>query len=110
MITPAVAIDGAFVSGSDPVLTVGLRNLDPATGQALTSFPGYGPVTAVFARLGTRVVNGPIYDQLGWTDMPGAHLTIEASVEIAPGRDGTARISVVLSGVGASCDASDAGT
>ena len=100
MVTPAVAIDGALVSGVDPTLEVQLENLDPATGMPLASFPGYGPVRAIFARLDRRLVNGPIFDQLGWTDMTGTHLRLRAHVR-GTGLDLTGEVEIVLGSAGA---------
>ena len=81
MVTPTVAIDGALVSAIDPTLVIELRNYDADTGERLVDFAGYGPLTAIFARLDGRLVNGPIFDQLGWTDMPGRHIRIQAHVD-----------------------------
>lgn len=81
MVTPAVAIDGALVSAIDPALVVSLSNYDADTGAQLTEFPGFGPVNAIFARLDARLVNGPIFDQLGWTDLSGQRVRIRAHVE-----------------------------
>ena len=79
MVTPAVAIDGHLVSATDPTLEISITNIDPATGMPM-SFPGYGPVRGIFARLDQRLVNGPIQDQLGWTDMAGQHVRLRAHV------------------------------
>ncbi len=100
MVTPAVAIDGALVSATDPALVVQLSNYDADTGEALASFPGYGPVSAIFARLDARLVNGPIFDQLDWTDIGGRRIRIRAHVQ-GMGVDADGEVVIQLGGAGA---------
>lgn len=95
MITPSVAIDGALVSGTDPGLDVTLQNLTVPDHTPLADFPGYGPVHALFARLDTLLVDGPIYDQLAWSDVSGRRLLIRARV-MGSGIDATGQVEIVL--------------
>ncbi len=99
MLTPAVAIDGALVAGDAPGLDVSLENLVAPDRTPLEGFPGYGPVHALFARLDTRLVDGPLYDQLGWSDMPGRRLILRARV-VGDGVDAVGEIEVVLGSAG----------
>jgi hypothetical protein len=99
MVTPAVAIDGALVSATDPSLVVQLWNYDAATGEAFAGFGGYGPVISFFARLDARLVNGPIQDQLGWTDMAGQRVRLRAHVE-GMGVDANGEVTIVLGSAG----------
>lgn len=80
MVTPAVAIDGVLVPGTDPSFDVVIQNLHEITRSPLAEFPGFGPVHAIFARIDTRLVNGPIFDQLGWIEEPGQQLVLRARV------------------------------
>lgn len=100
MITPSVAIDGALVPGIDPSFDVVIQNLRASDRAPLADFPGFGPVHAIFARLDTLLVNGPIFDQLGWTEMPGQELIVRARVT-GNGVDaaGEVRITTAPSGV-----------
>jgi hypothetical protein len=100
MVTPAVAIDGALVPAVDPTLVVQLENYDATTGARLADFPGYGPVNAFFARLDARLVNGPIFDQLGWTDDSGRRVRIHAHV-LGMGVDAHGEVTIVLGSAGA---------
>lgn len=99
MVTPAVAIDGTLVSATDPALDVVISNLTVPARAPLADFPGYGPVHALFARLDTRLVNGPIYDQLGWTETPGIHLIVQAHVS-GMGIDAWGEVEIVLASSG----------
>lgn len=96
MITPAVAIDGSLVSGTDPGLDVVLSNLVLPDRVPLGEFPGYGPVHSLFARLDTLLVNGPIFDQIGWTPPASHDLVVRARV-MGPGLDAHGEVQIVLS-------------
>ena len=98
MVTPTVAIDGRLISATDPTLEIELSNIDPATGMQM-SFPGYGPVRSIFARLDQRLANGPILDQLGWTDMPGQRVILRAHVS-GMGVDARGEVEIVLGSAG----------
>jgi hypothetical protein len=95
MITPSVAIDGALVSGTDPGLDVTLQNLTVPDHTPLADFPGYGPVHALFARLDTLLVDGPIYDQLGWSDVSGQRILVRARV-MGSGIDASGQVEILL--------------
>ncbi len=94
MITPGVALDGAWVTGAYPTLVASLENLVLPSLTPLAEFPTYGPTTSVFARVGPRVIGGPIYDQLGWTPVTGP-LRVRAHVT-GPGVDLFGVVDIVL--------------
>jgi hypothetical protein len=108
MITPSVAIDGTLVSDASPALDVALSNLVLPGLTPLDSFPGYGPVHALFARLDARLVNGPIFDQLGWTETPGLQLRLRAHVS-GSGIDAVGSVDIVVAPSGTSDGGLDGG-
>lgn len=99
MLTPSVAIDGALVSGTDPSFDVVISNLTPPERVPLGEFPGVGPLRAIFARLDARLVDGPIYDQTGWTETPGVPLIVRARVT-GNGIDAFGEVQIVLGASG----------
>lgn len=99
MVTPAVAIDGTLVSATDPALDVEIANLTLPDRAPLAEFPRFGPVRALFARLDRRLVDGPIYDQLGWTEMPGRHVILRAHVS-GMGVDVVGEVEIILASSG----------
>lgn len=114
MIVPAVAIDGALAPGVDPSFDVTLWNFTLPDRAPLGEFPGVGPLHALFARLDARLVDGPIFDQLGWNEMPGQRLLIRARVT-GDGVDALGEVEIVTAPSGAAfvdaggLDGADAG-
>lgn len=95
MVTPAVAIDGSLISEASPGLDIVLSNYSLPDRAPLGSFPTLGPLRGLFARLDTRLVNGPLYDQIGWSDMTGQRLLIRARVT-GMGIDATGEVEIVV--------------
>jgi hypothetical protein len=95
MVTPAVAIDGMLIAEPSPALDVLIQNYTLPDRAPLGSFPILGPTRALFARLDTRLVDGPIFDQIGWSDMTGRRLLIRARVS-GMGIDATGEVEIVV--------------
>ena len=95
MITPAVAIDGSLISAVDPALIVTVTNLRAADHAPFIEFPGVGPLRALFARLDARLVDGPIFDQLGWSETPGLRMIVQARVT-GMGVDAIGEVAIVI--------------
>lgn len=94
MVTPNVAIDGAAISGTDPMLTITLTNESFPGPVPLEGFTTVGPVTYPFTRIGSLFVSGQLYDQIGWVETPGQSLRIGAHVQ-GPGIDATTHVRIV---------------
>lgn len=100
MITPSVTLDGALVTGSYPALVVQLDNLVLPALTPVDGFGTYGPTMTLFARVGPRVIGGPIYDQLAWSPVSGP-LRVRAHVT-GMGVDVMGQVDVVLGDAGSS--------
>ena len=95
MVTPSVAIDGALVSGDAPALDVVISNFTLPDRAPLGQFPILGPMRVPFARLGTHLVGGAFFDQIGWSDTSGRHLLVRARVT-GMGIDATGEVEIVV--------------
>jgi hypothetical protein len=95
MITPAVAIDGRLVDGESPSLDVTIENFLLPDETPLPGFPTLGPLRAFFVRLDTRLVDGPLFDQLGWSDLTGTRVLVRAHVR-GPGLDAVGEVRIVV--------------
>lgn len=94
MVTPNIAIDGALVAGDSPMLELTLTNLAEPGLEPLPDFPGIGPVTYPFTRIGSQLVSGQLYDQLSWAEMPGQALLLRVHVT-GPGLDAVGEVRIV---------------